>query len=32
MSNIVQEFNDYRAKMNEKLLADDTKSSSEFSI
>lgn len=25
MSNIVQEFNDYRAKMNEKLLADDNK-------
>lgn len=25
MSDIVQEFNDYRAKMNEKLLADDNK-------
>ena len=25
MSNIVQEFNGYRAKMNEKLLADDNK-------
>lgn len=25
MANLVQEFNDYRAKMNEKLLADDNK-------
>lgn len=25
MSNLVQEFNDYRAKMNEKLLADNNK-------
>lgn len=25
MSNLVKEFNDYRAKMNEKLLADDNK-------
>ena len=25
MSEIVQEFNDYRSKMNEKLLADDNK-------
>lgn len=25
MSDIVQEFNDYRAKMNEKLLADNNK-------
>ncbi|UYW00492.1 carboxymuconolactone decarboxylase family protein [Flavobacterium agricola] len=25
MSNLVQEFNDYRAKMNEKLLNDDNK-------
>ena len=25
MSNLVQEFNDYRSKMNEKLLADDNK-------
>lgn len=25
MSNIVQEFNDYRSKMNEKLLADNNK-------
>lgn len=25
MSNPVKEFNDYRAKMNEKLLADDNK-------
>lgn len=25
MADLVQEFNDYRAKMNEKLLADDNK-------
>jgi AhpD family alkylhydroperoxidase len=25
MSNIVEEFNDYRSKMNEKLLADNNK-------
>jgi hypothetical protein len=25
MSDIVQEFNDYRSKMNEKLLADNNK-------
>jgi AhpD family alkylhydroperoxidase len=25
MSNLISEFNDYRAKMNEKLLADDNK-------
>ncbi|MES2812702.1 MAG: carboxymuconolactone decarboxylase family protein [Bacteroidota bacterium] len=25
MSNLVNEFNDYRSKMNEKLLADDNK-------
>ena len=25
MSNLVKEFNDYRSKMNEKLLADDNK-------
>lgn len=25
MSNLVQEFNDYRSKMNEKLLSDDNK-------
>lgn len=25
MSDLVKEFNDYRAKMNEKLLADDNK-------
>jgi len=25
MSNLVQEFNDYRSKMNDKLLADDNK-------
>ena len=25
MSNVVQEFNDYRSKMNEKLLADNNK-------
>lgn len=25
MSNLVQEFNDYRTKMNEKLLADNNK-------
>lgn len=25
MSNLITEFNDYRAKMNEKLLADDNK-------
>lgn len=25
MSNLVEEFNDYRSKMNEKLLADDNK-------
>jgi anaerobic selenocysteine-containing dehydrogenase len=25
MSNPVQEFNDYRSKMNEKLLADNNK-------
>ena len=25
MSNLVQEFNDYRSKMNEKLLADNNK-------
>ncbi len=25
MSNIVQEFNDYRSKMNEKLFADNNK-------
>ena len=25
MSDLITEFNDYRAKMNEKLLADDNK-------
>jgi hypothetical protein len=25
MSNVVQEFNDYRSKMNDKLLADNNK-------
>lgn len=25
MSNLVEEFNDYRSKMNEKLLSDDNK-------
>lgn len=25
MSDLIKEFNDYRSKMNEKLLADDNK-------
>jgi hypothetical protein len=32
MSAIIEEFNDYRSKMNEKLLADNNKIVNEFSI
>jgi hypothetical protein len=32
MSAIIEEFNDYRSKMNEKLLADNNKIVKQFSI
>jgi hypothetical protein len=32
MSAIIEEFNDYRSKMNEKLLADNNKIVKRFSI
>jgi hypothetical protein len=32
MSAIIEEFNEYRSKMNEKLLADNNKIVKQFSI